>query len=147
MTCLVVGAWDHQQDVWQVGCLSPLSSVPLPLPGQSGWPWKGSLSLHHARQNMSSSPITAGVPNLSAQRSWKHPHELPQALHTKPVPQTSNPRSIAEVAAATSKGRRQASAWPPNNSGSFCSWLCHFSWLLPRCSSYFCLRSRDHNRK
>lgn len=68
-------------------------------------------------------------------------------LHIKPLPQISNPHYSAVVAAATSKGRRQTFAWPPNNSGSLCSWLCHFSWLLPRCSSYFCLQSRDHNMK
>lgn len=71
----------------------------------------------------------------------------PQPLHIKPLTQTSDPHRAAVAAAATSKGRRQASAWPPNNSGSLCSCLCHFSRLLPRCSSYSCLQSRDHHMK
>lgn len=117
------------------------SSTLLSSPASSGKVWlaaEGCLSLHHAWQKVGSSPITSGAPDLSALRFREHSHKLPQALHIKSLPQTSQVHSAAVVAAATSKGRRQASAWPSNKSGSLCSCLCHFSRLQPRCSSYSC---------
>lgn len=70
----------------------------------------------------------------------------PDSAHQAPNA-NKQPHWAAVVAAATSKGGRQASACPPHHSASLCSCLCHFSRLLPRCSSDSCSQSRDHERK
>lgn len=141
---LSVGEWSHQQSEWQSG--SPSSaflSSPCLFQGVAGLEEGSAPTPHTAEHKLTSHHTLSSKPQYT-----KILRAFSKALQTQATSPLHSDSPIPYCATvATFKSRRQASVWPPNSFHSLCSCQRHFSRLLPRCSSYSCSQSRDHNTK